>query len=185
MYKEEIRKHFRHKRAELPLHLREELNVKIKNRLLEFILGTVSNAHIYLPIKSKNEIDTWPIIHQLWDHNIDVAVPVIHNHTMTSSCLTAETKIQESRWGVPEPVNELAFEEGKIEAVIIPLLAFGPEGYRIGYGKGYYDKFLVTLDEDVMKIGLSFFPPVEEITDIDDWDIPLDICITPDAIYQF
>ena len=185
MYKEEIRKHFRQKRDVLPQQLREGLNSKIKKRLLEVIVGTVSNAHIYLPINSKNEVDTWPIIHQFWEHNIGVAVPVMHHDLMTSCCLTTDTEIKENRWGVPEPVKKIAFEDRKIEAVIVPLLAFGPEGYRIGYGKGYYDKFLVTLDEDVTKIGLSFFPPVDEITDIDDWDIPLDICITPDAVYQF
>lgn len=185
MYKEEIRKHFLHKRAELPQPLREELNVKINKRLNEVIVGTVANTHIYLPIKSKNEIDTWPTIRQLWDHNIKVAVPVMNKNSITSCRLTAETKIKENKWGVPEPVNKIEIEENKIEAVVLPLLAFGPEGYRVGYGKGYYDKFLVGLAEDVLKIGLSFFSPVDEITDLGDWDIPLDICITPDTVYQF
>jgi 5-formyltetrahydrofolate cyclo-ligase len=69
--------------------------------------------------------------------------------------------------------------------VLIPLLAFDKKGNRVGFGKGYYDKFLVHCKPTVLKVGLSFFDPVDEIEDIIGIDIPLDFCVTPKAIHFF
>lgn len=187
MLKQDIRKLFRKKRDELSLPLKEKYDLQISQKFREFVSDTVNSVHIFLPIKSKKEIDTWTIIHQLWEQNLDVIVPKMHEgKNEISSCkLTPTTKLEENSWGVPEPVQAVLINESKIDAVVVPLLAYEPEGYRVGYGKGFYDNFLIRLGEKVMKIGLSYFPPVAEITDIDDWDIPMDVCITPDAIYQF
>ncbi|HLV46855.1 MAG TPA: 5-formyltetrahydrofolate cyclo-ligase, partial [Flavobacterium sp.] len=67
----------------------------------------------------------------------------------------------------------------------IPLLAYDQIGNRIGYGKGFYDSFLEKCRKDVLKIGLSFYPPEAEIEDIRPEDIPLDMTITPDEIFDF
>jgi 5-formyltetrahydrofolate cyclo-ligase len=59
-------------------------------------------------------------------------------------------------------------------------------GHRIGYGKGYYDRFLRTCRPECKKIGLSFFEVMEEtIADAGEHDIPLDACITPTQLVQF
>ena len=73
----------------------------------------------------------------------------------------------------------------EIDLVLVPLLAFDKNGYRVGYGKGYYDKFLSNCRPDVIKIGLSFFDAVDEIEDIDDYDLPLNFCVTPQRLYDF
>ena len=65
------------------------------------------------------------------------------------------------------------------------LLAFDFEGNRVGYGKGFYDRYLYTLPANVMKIGISLFPPVEHIEDADEFDMPLDYCVTPKLVYDF
>mgnify|MGYP001550895887 CR=1 FL=1 len=72
---------------------------------------------------------------------------------------------------------------GEVDMVLVPLLAFDVRGYRAGYGKGFYDRFLQGLD--TLKIGLSFFGPLEQIDDIDVYDVRLDACITPEKIYRF
>jgi len=55
----------------------------------------------------------------------------------------------------------------------------------VGYGKGYYDRFLKRCRTDCLKVGLSYFGPVETIPEAHDADIPLDCCITPEVIQTF
>ena len=69
------------------------------------------------------------------------------------------------------------------DLVIVPLLAFDKKGYRVGYGKGFYDRFLQ--NSKTLKIGLSFFAPTEEIIDVHLNDVRLDKCITPAGIIEF
>ena len=73
----------------------------------------------------------------------------------------------------------------KIDIIFIPLSIFDLSGHRVGYGKGYYDRFLKSLNSNTVKIGLSLFEPVEEIIDINNDDVSMDICVTPNSIYDF
>ena len=72
----------------------------------------------------------------------------------------------------------------KIDVVFVPLLAFDLEGNRVGYGKGYYDRFLKNCTSECIKIGVSFFPPEKKINN-DTLDVNLNYCVTPDKIYSF
>jgi 5-formyltetrahydrofolate cyclo-ligase len=65
------------------------------------------------------------------------------------------------------------------------MLICDTKGYRVGYGKGFYDRYLAHCRKDVVKIGFSYFDPVEKITDTDQFDVPLTYCITPQHIYEF
>ena len=67
----------------------------------------------------------------------------------------------------------------------MPLLCCDRRGFRVGYGKGFYDKFLSRCRPDCLKIGLSFFEPTEIIADINDYDVKLDYCVTPENRYKF
>ena len=72
-----------------------------------------------------------------------------------------------------------------IDVVFIPLLAFDNQGNRVGYGKGFYDKFLSECREDVLRVGVSFFPSEEKIIDVLQTDISLQYCVTPEKNYFF
>ena len=175
------------KRAGLSEKQKEKFNRKLTPLFLKHVTESWKTIHIYLPIHSKNEIDTWPIIRQLWKLDVDVVVPIMHatEINLTSCLLPRDTQLSENKWNVPEPVNCTAVENDIIDVVVLPLLAFDINGYRVGYGKGYYDEFLGRLSKDVLKIGLSFFPPIDKISDVYPWDIPLDMCITPETALQF
>ena len=58
-------------------------------------------------------------------------------------------------------------------------------GNRVGFGKGFYDRFLANCRSDVITIGLSFFEPIDHISDVEPWDYSLDYCITPEKTIQF
>jgi len=96
-----------------------------------------------------------------------------------------EVELVDNAFGIAEPSAGEIVEPGEIDLALVPLLAFDQHGYRVGYGKGYYDKFLSQCREDVIKIGLSFFEPVDEIGDINQFDIPLNYCVTPQKVYEF
>ena len=84
-----------------------------------------------------------------------------------------------------EPPGDIAILPKDIDMVFVPLLSFDKNGYRVGYGKGYYDKFLANCREDLVKVGFSFFEPVVKIEDVDGYDIPLNYCLTPENFYSF
>jgi 5-formyltetrahydrofolate cyclo-ligase len=147
--------------------------------------------HTFLPIIRQNEVDTWPIIRRIWEDfsHIQVAVPVTNAsaHTLSHYLLSPATPLIENRWGIPEPVsagNQL-LPSDVFSLVLIPLLAFDQQGHRVGYGGGFYDRFLSECRPDCLKIGLSLFGPIERIDDVEPTDIQLDACITPWQIYRF
>jgi 5-formyltetrahydrofolate cyclo-ligase len=99
--------------------------------------------------------------------------------------LTDNTIIKKNEYNIPEPVDGIEISNDKIEVVFIPLLAFDKKGNRVGYGKGFYDKFLSNCKPETLKIGLSFFEAENEISDVFDGDIGLDYCVTAEGIYRF
>ena len=104
---------------------------------------------------------------------------------MTHFLLTDNTLIKQNTWGVPEPQNGLPVPNSEIDVVFIPLLAYDKKGHRVGYGKGFYDRFLSKCRPETIKVGLSFFEPEALIENLDPTDIPLDFCVTPHQVYRF
>jgi len=96
-----------------------------------------------------------------------------------------QTLIEQNSWGIPEPLGGVRVDEQEIDLVFVPLLVFDEMGYRVGYGKGYYDRFLSKCRSDIQKVGLSFFEPIAQISDRDAYDIPLTAGITPTQTYYF
>jgi 5-formyltetrahydrofolate cyclo-ligase len=82
-------------------------------------------------------------------------------------------------------VNGVKIDPLEVDFIIMPLFAFDEKGYRVGYGKGYYDRFLKKCNDSCLKIGLSYFDAVDEIEDTDEFDVPLDLCVTPQQVYVF
>lgn len=188
MLKKDLRKEFLTKRKALSEQEIERFSQKIHDWFVRSIpVHAYSTIHTFLPIKRNNEIDTWLIINTLQkDFATDIIIPKSHEDgTMTNYLLMKETVLEENKWKIPEPTSNIQHPSSSIDLVLIPLLCFDKKGYRVGYGKGYYDRFLAECRPDVIKIGLSVFEPVDEITDIDEFDIKLNYCITPNKIWSF
>ena len=112
-------------------------------------------------------------------------MPNIGTGEIESISLFPDTQFNENRWGVREPADGEAIDAAKLDLVIVPLLCVDSVGHRVGYGKGFYDRFLKNCRPDCLKIGLNYFPPFKQIFDIADHDIPLDACVTPERTYRF
>ncbi|ADB41329.1 5-formyltetrahydrofolate cyclo-ligase [Spirosoma linguale] len=141
--------------------------------------------HTFLPIKRRNEVNTWAIIEPIWLSfpHIHISVPVTdeYNQQLLNYTIFPGTPLVTNRLGIPEPAVGSRYETEleQISVVLVPLLAFDKQGHRVGYGGGYYDRFLAGCRPDCLKIGLSLFEAVDEITDIEPTDVKLDFCITP------
>jgi 5-formyltetrahydrofolate cyclo-ligase len=104
---------------------------------------------------------------------------------MNHFLLTDNTVIKKNAYNIPEPIDGIEVPSTKIDVVFVPLLTYDTKGSRIGYGKGFYDRFLAECKPDVIKIGLSFFPPETIDFESDSTDIGLDFCVTPEKVYEF
>lgn len=192
MKKAFLRTEYLQKRKELTQDQVDEYNNAIVENIASFLAEqSIKTIHIFLPQHSKNEIDTWKIISFLNLHfpDIQIVAPRIISGTkeLEHYLLTPETELINNRWKIPEPDpdNSTKIEPYKIDVVLIPLLAFDKKGFRVGYGGGYYDRFLAQCQPDILKIGLSFFEAINEINDIDPFDVAMDYCITPLGIVRF
>lgn len=154
-----------------------------------FDLDTVRVLDLFIPIAKFNEIDTSLIYKRIWrefPQIITTAPSVDHERGhLDHLVFAADTVFVENKWGISEPVLGVDVDEAAIDMVLVPLLCFDREGHRVGYGKGFYDKFLARCRPDCAMVGLSSFPPVERIDAVADHDIRLDHAVTPDQIYTF
>lgn len=187
MKKIELRKKYKTLRNKLTTNDVESLSLEIANELLQVPIWHHSFYHIFLTIEEHREINTEYILNILagMDKDIVVSKSNFENNTLENFLLTDSTLIKKNTYNIPEPVNGIPIENKRIDVVFVPLLAFDKQGNRIGYGKGFYDNFLKTCNEDTLKIGLSFFEAEEFVEDTRDDDIKLDYCVTPIRLYQF
>ena len=187
MLKRELRKKYKNLRAEISPEKASDLSLNLVNNLLQIPIWDFFYYHTFLSIEEKNEVDTLPLITLLQGKDKNVVVPkVIGENTLENYLLTDNTSLKISDWGVPEPVDGIEVQESKIEVVFMPLLAFDHQGNRVGYGKGFYDTFLNKCRKETVKIGLSFFHAENDsISDVNENDVKLDYCVTPEKIYAF
>jgi 5-formyltetrahydrofolate cyclo-ligase len=142
-------------------------------------------VHIYVPIETMHEVDTWPLLQYIWRNQPDcsVAVPVLHKGSMRAKIVTAQTVWRTAVHGTQEPAaGQLLPTSQQYNLIIVPTLGFTDSGYRLGYGGGYYDKFLATQSQALI-IGLCY---AENLVTFEPeaHDIPLDRIITGKKIYK-
>lgn len=191
MKKHQLRKYYLSKRKAISA---EEIAIKsqqIKDLFFaNFDLSKVKNLHIFLPIIKHNEIDTWLIIKYLKQiiPAINIIIPkIISANSTLENYLFDGKKLVENSWGILEPSeeNQVKILPQQIDLVIIPLLIFDKNGNRVGYGKGFYDRFLQECKPEMLKIGICLEEAIELIEDTNEFDIKMDFCITPTKIYRF
>ncbi|MEO6683007.1 MAG: 5-formyltetrahydrofolate cyclo-ligase [Ginsengibacter sp.] len=189
MTKSELRIIYKEKRRKLTPQKIDKFNDLILINFQKLNFPHVKCVHTYLASSKLVEVDTTNIVRYLQFKNpeLQIAVPKIdvHSNSLYHYEFSENVQLVPNSYGISEPMEGKRIETKDLDVVLVPLLAFDKKGYRVGYGKGYYDKFLADCRLDVMSIGLSYFDPVEEIIDIDEYDLPLNYCITPTRFIRF
>jgi 5-formyltetrahydrofolate cyclo-ligase len=187
MLKKELRKRYKELRKNLSQEAIEDKSLAIANRLLSLPIWDKTYYHLFLSIVEQKEIETEFILQILAgkDKEIVVSKSDFTTLSMTHYLLTDNTKFKKNEYNIPEPIDGLTVPVSKIEVVFVPLLTFDLKGNRVGYGKGFYDKFLSKCNPKTIKIGLSIFDSEEKIEDVSENDIQLDYCISPNKTYIF
>ena len=141
MDKKELRRQIREKKRAMT----EEEIVARSARLGELLQQSsvyqqASTIYFYLPYNQ--EVRTVPMLEQALRDGKKVAVPKVYGDDMKFLYLTDLTRISKGYAGIPEPIDDEPVAQDETALVLMPGLAFDPQGHRIGYGGGFYDKFL-------------------------------------------
>ncbi|MEO9483124.1 MAG: 5-formyltetrahydrofolate cyclo-ligase [Ekhidna sp.] len=145
----------------------------------------IKMIHTFLAIQKNNEPDISPLFEQWWKDGTKVVVSKTDFmfKQMRHYLLDAKTNLVINKKGIPEPIDAEEAVLNDVDVIFVPLLLSDKQGFRIGYGGGYYDRLLT--ETNTLKVGLSLSPPVDEILQREEWDIPLDYLITPYKTYQY
>jgi 5-formyltetrahydrofolate cyclo-ligase len=188
MNKKEVREIYIAKRKNLERTEKDAIDHSLFNLFISYIETKINSwkaLHIYLPIDRMNEINTWRMLDYLFENKPDLKIytSIVDGDDLVHRQITKATEYEMDKWGIPIPkVQEQVVIEEPI-VVVVPLLACDYRGYRVGYGKGFYDKFLSSCKPGSYFVGLSQFEPIENF-DQDPWDVPLNVIVTPSKVYE-
>lgn len=190
MTKAALRKVYLNKRVALS----EKEFLQISYQLCEnffsfFDLTLTSVVHVFIPLEKKREPNTWLIIERIRKEfpHIRLSLPRVNVEATEIENFYFESILQltPNAWGILEPKDGIVTQPEDISMVLVPMLIFDVKGNRVGYGKGFYDNFLSQCTTRTKLVGLSLFEPVDEIEDVEEHDVALNFCITPQKSYTF
>jgi 5-formyltetrahydrofolate cyclo-ligase len=190
--KKSLRKEILAKRKEMPV---EEVIAKShamferwRNR---FSLKKIGYFHIFQSIADRREVDTREFIDFVWERHPQVflVVPIVDSITqnLRHALVHEDLEMRPNKFGIPEPHMAVDFVHPvQLDMIIVPLLAFDDNGQRLGYGAGYYDRFLALTRPACIKIGLCFESGHQStLLPAEPHDIPLDFVVTENNILRF
>lgn len=188
MLKKEIRDTYKTKRKALSTSQLAKMDDLLLIQFQQLPIDIPSLIMTYAPLEEQREFNPQLITDYCYFKNPSQVLlyPVIgSDDEILSVVVNDNTTFVKNKYGIDEPADGLDIFPEEIDLVIVPLLAFDKSGYRVGYGKGYYDKFLKECRPDVIKIGFSYFAPINMIEDVNAFDVKLNYCVTPDTFYEF
>jgi 5-formyltetrahydrofolate cyclo-ligase len=189
MLKKDARKIYREKRFTISqsdkMKWDDLLLIQFQTLKLPFLDYVLS----FYPIEQNNEVNTFLVTDYLHFKNPNLRICYsrtnLKDGTMNAIICNADSIFQANEYNIPEPLDTEVADPTVLDLVIIPMLIFDIKGNRVGYGKGFYDRYLKECRDDCLKAGFSYFDPVESIDDANEFDVPLDFCITPQRTYVF
>ncbi len=189
MHKAEARELYRQKRKELSNAERAKADDLMLIQFQTIELPHIHHLLSYWPIEENNEPNT-----HLFNDYIEFKNPAIkflypktdfEKKQMEAIEVNADTAFQKNGWNIHEPIDGTVTDAMTIDMIFVPLIIFDKHGYRIGYGKGFYDKYLKRCRPDCLKVGFCYFEPIDLIEGTREFDVPLNLCITPNNAYVF
>jgi len=189
MLKKDARELFKQKRKELSDAERAKFDDLMLIQFQTINLPQIHHLLSFWPIEESREPNT-----HLFNDYLEFRNPAIQflyprsdfdRKEMEAIEVNPDTAFQKNAWNIHEPMDGTVVDARVIDMVFVPLIIFDKRGYRVGYGKGFYDKYLKECRSDCLKVGFCYFEPLIEISDTREFDVPLNICITPNTIYVF
>lgn len=189
MNKAQIRQQFKEMRSKIEPQERLRMDDLMLIQFQQFNFSAIQTLLTYWPMDGQSEPNTHLfsgyLRHMLPGLTIAYPVSDMANGSMNAWAIHEDTVYKTNPWGITEPKDGSLISPEQIDLILVPLLAFDTEGFRVGYGKGFYDRYLAQCRADVVTIGFSYFGPVDKITDTGQFDVPLTYCITPQHTYEF
>ncbi len=188
MNKSTLRIQFKEKRKVLSTKELLKLNDLLLIQFQNVSFSAVQNCMTYWPLEQFNEPNTHLFVRYLLHMipSLKVCYPKMNeHHQITAIEVNDETVFVTNEWGITEPKEGNIIAPHTIDLILVPLLTFDQKGYRVGYGKGFYDRFLANCSAETILLGISYFEPIQIIEDTNEFDIPLTIGITPEHVYEF
>ncbi len=187
MTKKELRAHYKHLRKTLAPGVLDRYSDQICDVVLSnFQLGG-KYVSLFLPIERHQEINTYKLWEKAVNLDAHVAVPKANfeTHDMKHILFENENQLEINHYGIPEPKKGRVIAADRFDYVFVPLLAVDMEGHRVGYGRGFYDRFLRKCAPGCQFIGLHLFDVEDRIDDVLPTDIRLHACVTPERLIRF
>lgn len=189
MDKHTLRKVYLEKRKMLSEAEYKRRNVLLFEQLKNYFEAKpFQNIHVFLPITKQKEPDTFPFIEYLWterpEKQVVASISDLEKPKMMHYKIDSQLAIKPNKWGIPEPQNAKLFPIEKIDCVLVPMVIGSKTGHRIGYGKGYYDRFLAQCNKSAKFIGISLAPLLDGDVYADVHDESLHVMLTPFQIIE-
>lgn len=189
MTKQALRQLYKSKRAELHAKERLKLDDLLLLQFQQFDYSAIQTALSYWPLTNQAEPNTHLfsgyLRHILPGLMLCYPVTATSSKQMTALAINEDTEYHTNPLGITEPKEGIVVQPELVDLILVPLLVCDANGYRVGYGKGFYDRYLADCRKNIVKIGFSYFEPIDKITDRDQFDVPLTYCITPQHTYEF
>ncbi len=186
-----IKKELRIKYTEKRFHITKN-EIEIQSKLISDIISENFDLKqkvisLFLPIESKNEINTFLILEFAKSQNAKIAIPksIFETSELIHYEFNDLNQLKINKFNIPEPISGNIISDELFDIVFIPLLTIDKKGYRVGYGKGFYDRFLNKCKKECLFIGLYLFDEFEVIDDLNEYDLPLQFCVTPNQLINF
>lgn len=180
--KNELRRKYSSLRASIPDELHREASEKIAEYFLESdIYKNADTVLMYLSIN--REVRTRALVDRILSDGKRLALPVCFDDgKMTFKYITSRESLVKGKFSAPEPDDTCEEYHGGVPTVcVIPAIAFDRRGYRLGYGKGYYDRYLSRFD--VVRVGFSFDELLVDSLPHGRFDAACDAVITEKGVY--
>jgi 5-formyltetrahydrofolate cyclo-ligase len=192
MKKKDIRHYYKNRRCQLTHAQINKLDDLLLIQFQKLAIDIPCLIMTYSPIEELNEFDPQTITDYCYfkNPNQQLLYPVVVDgvegtNEILPVMVSEETVFEKNQFGVAEPTNGMEVSPDDIDMIIVPLFGFDKKGYRVGYGRGFYDRFLSRCRKDCIKVGFSYFEPVDEIEDVCSLDVKLNYCITHEKFYIF
>lgn len=189
MIKKIARQLYREKRKALSAVQRQKMDDLILIQFQRLPLPELKSMLSYHPLEQHQEPNTQLCTDFLEFRNpgLEIAFPRTNTLTWDMAAIGSndDTEFELGPFDLVEPAKGPEIDPAGIDLILVPLLAHDISGYRVGFGKGVYDRFLSRCRPDCIKVGLSYFAPIEKIDDRDEFDVPLNFSVTPETFYVF